>query len=184
MANLLTASRVLLVIPFAAMFYLDAPWAMQAALAIFALASLTDLVDGRIARARGETSALGAALDPLADKILVAAALLLLTRNGIIRDWGVIAALLILMREFLVTGMREAMAQYGAKLEVTVLAKWKTAAQVVALGLLLAAAPTGFAGEAWRPAAGGMLWAAAVLTIWTGADYALKAVAVLRGGKR
>lgn len=184
MANLLTLSRVLLVIPFAAMFYLDAPWAMTAALVIFALASLTDLFDGRIARARGETSALGAAFDPLADKILVASALLLLTRNGVIRDWGVIAALLILMREFLVTGMREAMAQYGAKLAVTVLAKWKAAAQVVALGLLIAAAPTGLAGEAWRPVASGALWAAAILTIWTGADYAFKAIAVLRGGKR
>jgi CDP-diacylglycerol--glycerol-3-phosphate 3-phosphatidyltransferase len=184
MANLLTLSRVLLVIPLAAMFYVNASWAMSAALAIFALASFTDLVDGRVARARGETSALGAALDPLADKILIAAALLLLTRNGVIRDWGVIAALVILVREFMVTGLREAMAQYGAKLEVTTLAKWKTAAQVVAIGLLLAAAPTGLAGEAWRPFAAGSLWAAAVLTIWTGADYASKAVAVLRGGRR
>ncbi len=184
MANLLTLSRVLLVLPFAAMFFVDARWAMNAALAIFVIASLTDLLDGWVARARGEASALGAALDPLADKLLVAAALLLLTRNGIIRDWGVIAALVILLREILVAGLREALAGRARTLAVTALAKWKTAAQIVALGLLLAAAPTGLVGEPLRPAAGGALWAAAVLTFWTGADYALKAARALRDPTR
>lgn len=181
MANLITLARILLVIPFAAMFFLDAAWAMTAALCLFVIAGLTDLLDGWIARSRGEVSALGAALDPLADKLLIAAALLLLTRNGIIRDWGVIAALIILLREILVTGLREAVGLKGAKLAVTPLAKWKTAAQILALGLLLAAAPGGIAGEALRPLAGGALWTAAILTLWTGADYSLKAAAALRG---
>lgn len=184
MANLFTLSRIVLIVPFAAMFFVDAGWAMNAALAIFVLASLTDFLDGWIARKRGETSALGAALDPLADKLLVAAALLLLTRNGIIRDWGVIAGLVILLREILVAGLREAVAERGGTLAVTGLAKWKTAAQLVGLALLLAAAPTGLFGEALRPVAGGALWAAAILTFWTGADYALKAAAALRGPAR
>lgn len=180
MANLLTLSRMLFVIPLAAMFYVDAAWAMKGALAIFVIAAITDFFDGIVARARGETSVLGAALDPLADKVLIAAALILLTRNGVIRDWGVIAALIVVLRELLVTGLREAMALQGKRLEVTGLAKWKTATQMVAVGLLLAAAPTGLADEAWRPAASGVLWAAAVLTLWSGADYAAKAVAALR----
>lgn len=184
MANLLTFLRMLLVIPFAAMFFVDARWAMTAALAIFVVAGLTDFLDGRVARARGEISTLGAALDPLADKLLIAAALLLLTRNGFIREWGVIAALIILLRETLVTGLREALAHRGERLAVTVLAKWKTGAQIVALGLVLAAAPTGLVGEGWRPVANGALWAAAILTFWTGADYAVKAGAALRGPQR
>lgn len=181
MANLITLSRILLVIPFAAMFFIDAPWAMIGALVIFAIAGATDFLDGRVARARGEVSALGAALDPLADKLLIAAALLLLTRNGVIRDWGVVAALVILLREILVTGLREAVGQKGQTLAVTSLAKWKTAAQIIAIGLLLAAAPGGIAGESLRSVAGGALWASAILTLWTGADYARKAVAALRG---
>lgn len=182
MANLITLSRILLVIPFAAMFFIDAGWTMIGALVIFVIAGVTDFLDGRVARARGEVSALGAALDPLADKLLIAAALLLLTRNGVIRDWGVVAALVILLREILVTGLREAVGQRGATLAVTALAKWKTAAQIIAVGLLLAAAPTGVAGESLRPFASGALWASAILTLWTGADYARKAVAALRDG--
>ena len=180
MANLLTLTRMLLIVPFAALFMADAPWTMKAALAIFIIAAVTDFFDGRIARARGEVSALGAALDPIADKLLIAAALLLLTRNGVIAGAGVIAALMILLREILVTGLREALARIGAALPVTRLAKSKTAAQIVAIGLLLASAPGGLAGEGWRPAANGALWLAAVLTFWTGATYAAAARTALR----
>ena len=84
MANALTLARIALIAPFAAVFLINAPWNMTAALAIFIIAAATDFLDGRIARARGETSALGAALDPLADKLLIAAALILLVRNGVI----------------------------------------------------------------------------------------------------
>lgn len=180
MANLLTLARVFLIVPFAAMFFVNAAWAMTAAFAIFAVAALTDLLDGWIARTRGETSALGAALDPIADKLLVAAALILLTRNGVIRDAGVIAALAIILREILVAGLREALARIRKDLPVTGAAKWKTGLQLVAVCALLATAPGGLAGEALRPLAVGVFWLAAVLTIWTGADYAWKATAALR----
>lgn len=183
MANLLTVSRIVLIIPFAALFFLDAAFAMKAAFALFALAAATDFFDGLVARARNEASALGATLDPIADKLLVAAALLLLTRNGVIADWNVIAALVILLREILVTGLREATAAYG-DLTVTRLAKWKTAAQLAALGLLLASAPGGFIGEAARPVAVGMLWMAAILTIWTGAAYVAQALNALKRPQR
>lgn len=182
MANLLTVARILLVIPFAALFFIGAPWAMNAALLIFGIASLTDLLDGWVARARNEVSALGAALDPVADKLLIAAALLLLVRNGFIREAGVVAALIILLREIFVGGLREALAARGATLPVVALAKWKTAAQMIAIGLLLAATPEGVLGPGWEAAANGALWLAAVLTLWTGADYARRGIKILRGG--
>ena len=181
MANLITLARIGLIIPFIAAFLTNAPWNMTAAFVIFVIAALTDFLDGRVARARGEVSALGAALDPLADKLLIAAALILLARNGVIAGYGVIAVLIIVLRELLVSGLREAVTAKGAALPVTGLAKWKTAAQLIAAGGLLAAAPGGIAGEAFRPAASGFLWLAAVLTFWTGADYALRAARLLRG---
>lgn len=180
MANFLTLSRIVLIIPFAAMFFIAAPWALTAAFAIFAIAAATDFFDGRIARARGETSALGAALDPLADKLLVAAALLLLVRNGVIRDFGVVAALAILLREILVGGLREQLGKIGETLPVTGPAKIKTSVQLLAVGLLIAAAPGGLAGDQIAPAAMGLFWIAAILTVATGADYSRRAVQLLR----
>lgn len=184
MANLITLARILLVIPFSAVFFIDAVWNMKAAFAIFAVAALTDYLDGWVARKRGETSALGAALDPIADKLLVTAALLLLTRNGIIREAGVVAALIIILREVLVAGLREALAARGESLRVTPLAKWKTAAQLLAAGFLLAVAPAGLASASLRPLAAGFLWLAAILTLWTGADYVWKAVRALGRAER
>ena len=180
MANILTLGRILLIVPFTFLFLANAPWNMKAALVVFVVASLTDLLDGYVARARGEVSALGAALDPIADKLLVAAALLLLTRNGVIHGAGVVAALIILLREILIGGLREALAARGKTLPVTGLAKMKTATQLIAIALLIAAAPGGLLGGAARPAAAGFLWLAAILTLWTGTDYARKAVTQLR----
>lgn len=182
MANLLTLGRILLIVPFAAAFLTDAAWNMKAAFALFVISALTDFLDGRVARARGEVSALGGGLDPLADKLLVAAALVLLARNGVIGEYGVVAVVVIILREILVSGLREAVAQAGGALPVTPLAKWKTAAQMIAAGFLLAAAPNGWAGDAVRPYAVGCLWLAAVLTFWTGADYAFRAAQFLRKG--
>ncbi|HBK92861.1 MAG TPA: CDP-diacylglycerol--glycerol-3-phosphate 3-phosphatidyltransferase [Parvularcula sp.] len=181
MANLITLARIALIAPFAAMFFIDARSAMTGALVLFLIAGATDFLDGMVARARRETSALGAALDPLADKLLVSAALILLIRNGVIAGAGVAAALVIILREILVSGLREAVAQRGRTLAVTRLAKWKTAAQLIATGLLLAAAPGGLVGDGLRPFASGLFWAAAVLTFWSGAEYALKAAAMLAG---
>jgi len=183
MANFLTLGRMALIIPFVALFLANAPWNMTAALVIFVIAALTDLLDGQIARARGEVSAIGAALDPLADKLLIAAALILLLRNGVIAGYGVIAVIIILGREILVSGLREAVGAEGDRLQVTMLAKWKTATQLVAAGFLLASAPGGLAGEALRPLATATLWLAAILTFWTGADYARRAAQMLRGAK-
>ncbi|MBY0420683.1 MAG: CDP-diacylglycerol--glycerol-3-phosphate 3-phosphatidyltransferase [Parvularculaceae bacterium] len=179
MANLITLARILLVVPFAAMFFIDWAFAPTVALVLFVVAAASDFLDGWVARARGEVSALGAALDPVADKLLVAAALLLLVRNGVIRDAAVVAALAILLREIFVGGLREALGARARVLPVTALAKWKTAAQLVAIGLLLAAAPGGPA-PGLGPVAQGLFWFAAVLTLWTGADYARRGVAALR----
>ncbi len=184
MANLLTLARIALILPFAAMFYVSASWAMTAALVIFIIAASTDFLDGYIARARGETSALGAALDPLADKLLVAAALILLIRNGVIAGAGVAAALIIILREILVGGLREAVTLKGASLPVTGLAKGKTALQLIAVGLLLASAPGGVLGEGARAIASGAFWLAAILTLWTGADYSWRAAGLLRDRAR
>ncbi|WP_375204001.1 CDP-diacylglycerol--glycerol-3-phosphate 3-phosphatidyltransferase [Hyphococcus sp.] len=181
MANLITLARMALVIPFVFAFLANAQWNMTAALIIFVVAALTDFVDGRVARARGETSALGAALDPIADKLLVAAALILLARNGVIAGVGVVAVIIIVLREILVSGLREALAAAQQTLAVTSLAKWKTTAQLIAAGLMLAAAPTGIIGDVLRPAASAALWIAAILTLWTGADYSLRAAALLQG---
>ena len=179
MANLITLARIALIIPFVFLFLVNAPWNMTAAFAVFVLASLTDFVDGRVARARGEVSALGAALDPLADKLLITAALVLLMRNGVIGGPGVIAALAIILREMLVSGLREAVVAHGGSMPVTGLAKWKTAVQITAAGLLLATAPQGLIGGEFRGVGVGVLWTAAVLTIWTGADYSIRAAKLL-----
>lgn len=181
MANLLTIGRMALIIPFIAAFLLNAPWGLKAAFVIFVAASVTDFLDGRIARARGEVTALGAALDPLADKLLIAAALILLLRNGVIHGAGVIAVLIIVLREILVSGLREAVTAKGGALPVTGLAKMKTAAQLLAAGALIAAAPTGVVGAPLELAGAALLWFAAILTFWTGADYAVRAVRFLRG---
>ena len=182
MANRITLARIILIIPFAAMFFINAAWAMTAALALFAIAAISDFFDGMIARARNETSALGAALDPLADKLLVATALLLLVKNGFIRDADILAALIILLREILVSGLREALGPRGATLAVTRLAKWKTTAQLIALALFLASSPTGLAGAGFIPAASAVLWLAALLTAITGFQYAKEAIRLLRAG--
>ena len=118
MANILTLARIVLIVPFVALFLADASWNMNAALVVFIIAALTDFLDGRVARARGEVSALGAALDPLADKLLIAAALILLVRNGVIAGAGVVAVIAIILREMLVSGLREAVTARGGALPV------------------------------------------------------------------
>ena len=184
MANALTLARIVAVVPFVALFFVAADWGLKAALGVFVVAALTDFFDGRIARARGEVSALGAALDPLADKLIVAAGLVMLIRNGVVAGPHVVAALTIVLREILVSGLREAMAPRGMTLPVTRLAKFKTTAQLIVVGALLAAAPTGVLGAEWRALAIGCLWAATALTLWTGADYCMRAGAALRAADR
>ncbi|MBA5775776.1 CDP-diacylglycerol--glycerol-3-phosphate 3-phosphatidyltransferase [Stappia sp. F7233] len=169
--NLLTYGRILAVPAVAVCFYFPGFGARWTALAIFILAAVTDFLDGYLARAWQQQSRLGQMLDPIADKLLVAVCLLLMAGDGTIGGWSMMAAIIILCREILVSGLREFLAELRVSVPVTRLAKWKTAVQLVALALLLA----GPAGEALIPGAtlvGLMaLWIAAVLTLYTGYDY-------------
>ena len=146
------------------------------ALAVYVVACLTDWLDGFLARVWHQQSALGRMLDPIADKLLVGTTLLMLTSDNTISGVQMVAAVIILCREILVSGLREFLAELNMRVHVTQLAKWKTTVQMIALGVLLA----GPAGDKILPgitATGlAMLWVAALLTLWTGFDYLKAAV--------
>ena len=172
LATWLTLGRIVLIVPFVALFWAGA--SVVAAL-VFAVAGLTDWLDGYVARKRGEVSALGAALDPIADKLLTITALLVLCAGGQIAGVHLVAALAIALREVLVGGLREALAGRAVTLPVTFLAKIKTTVQFVAFFVLILAAPDGVLLTLGR----GLLWLAAALTVWTGYQYADRAVRAL-----
>ncbi|WP_334149483.1 CDP-diacylglycerol--glycerol-3-phosphate 3-phosphatidyltransferase [Hyphomicrobium sp.] len=142
-----------------------------AAFWLFVGAAITDWLDGYLARRLEQQSTLGRMLDPIADKLIVGAALIMLVHDRTIDGVSMWAAIVILCREILVSGLREFLAELKVTVHVTALAKWKTAAQMVALAVLIA----GPAGDRIIPgitAFGiGLLWLAAVLTLWTGYDY-------------
>ncbi len=169
--NILTLSRIACIPVIVALFFIPADWAAWLACAVFGLAAMTDYFDGYLARQRAEVSAFGKLLDPIADKMLVAAVLLLLVGFGQLSGVSIIPALIILMREILVSGMREFLAGFGSKgLPVTFLAKWKTVVQMVALGFLI----VGDAGPDILPVTliGVIgIWAASALTLITGWQY-------------
>ena len=146
-------------------------WSRWIALAIFVAAAITDYLDGYLARAYAQQSALGRMLDPIADKLLVAACLLMLVADKTIQGWALWAAVVILCREILVSGLREFLAELKVGVPVSRVAKWKTAVQLLAVGFLVA----GPAGETVLPgtitAGIGFLWVAAILTLYTGWDY-------------
>jgi CDP-diacylglycerol--glycerol-3-phosphate 3-phosphatidyltransferase len=146
------------------------------ALTIYVAACITDWLDGFLARVWRQHSLLGRMLDPIADKLLVGTTLLMLTHDQTITRLHVAAAIIILCREILVSGLREFLAELNVKVHVTQLAKWKTTLQMVALGILLA----GPAGDKLVPgvtiAGLALLWVAALLTLWTGYDYLKAAV--------
>jgi CDP-diacylglycerol--glycerol-3-phosphate 3-phosphatidyltransferase/cardiolipin synthase len=175
--NVLTYGRIAAVPIMAACFLLfEGDSAHWAALFVFALASLTDWLDGYLARVLAQQSTLGRMLDPIADKLLVGTALLLLVNDGTIDYITIWAAIIILCREILVSGLREYLAELNVKVHVTRLAKWKTTLQMLALGVLLAG-PAGDKVIPWVSLTGTMLlWAAALLTLWTGYDYLKAAV--------
>lgn len=175
--NLLTMARILagMALPVLPL-VIAAPAAGWVALALFAAAAVTDFLDGGLARRLGQTSALGAVLDPVADKVMVICALILLVGQLGPAIWLVIPAVVIVAREFLVAGLRAHLGQVAGGLTVSRLAKAKTAVQMVALGaLLLAQALGGWGGLTGLGAA--MLALAAVLTLASGADYMRKAAA-------
>ena len=141
------------------------------ALGLFILAAITDFFDGYLARAWEQQSALGRMLDPIADKLLVSAVLMILVADGTIKSWSIWAAIVILCREILVSGLREFLAELKVSVPVSKVAKWKTTMQMIALGFLIA----GRAGEVVLPGTTriglGLLWVSAILTLYTGWDY-------------
>ncbi|TLX42347.1 CDP-diacylglycerol--glycerol-3-phosphate 3-phosphatidyltransferase [Xanthobacter autotrophicus] len=141
------------------------------ALALYIAAAITDFFDGYLARAWSQQSAIGRMLDPIADKLLVSTCLLMLASDGTIRGWSLWAAIVILCREILVSGLREFLAELRVSVPVSRLAKWKTTLQLVAVGVLI----TGPAGESVLPGVNLvgliLLWVSAVLTLYTGYDY-------------
>lgn len=141
------------------------------ALAIFVAAAVTDFFDGYLARKWGQQSSLGKMLDPIADKVLVAVVLLVLCGDQILRGGHVWAAIIILAREVLVSGLREYLGQLRVSVPVTQIAKWKTTVQLVAIGFLIAgpAGDTVLPGVTWVGIIG--LWIAAGLTLYSGYDY-------------
>ncbi len=173
--NLLTLSRIAAIPLLIALAAWRTPGADLAACTLFSAAAITDYFDGKLARNRRQLSDLGRMLDPIADKLLVGAALMLLAGLHRLSPWGLLPAIVILLREILVSGLREYLAGLRVGLPVTGLAKWKTGFQMGALGTLLAGnssaellglsiLPVSAIGEA-------MLWVAAGLTLWTGWDY-------------
>jgi cardiolipin synthase len=174
--NLLTYARIATVPVVVALLYwqsiFDGPlWLRWVALAFFISAGVTDILDGYFARMWGQQSSLGRMLDPIADKLLVASCLLMLAAEETIRGWTLLAAVVILCREILVSGLREYLAELRVGVPVTRLAKWKTTAQLVAVGFLIA----GDAGDLVVPVVTQvgimLLWLSALLTLYTGWDY-------------
>jgi CDP-diacylglycerol--glycerol-3-phosphate 3-phosphatidyltransferase/cardiolipin synthase len=178
--NILTIGRIIIVPFFVLAFYLPGFYGDLTACVLFVIASFTDFLDGMLARMMREESKLGELLDPIADKIIVATALILLVMDGTIRHYEVIAAIIILTREIQISGLREFLARGQIKLPVTNLAKLKTFLQMVALALLL----TGETGnrilnfQDYNAQTIGiiLLWLSAFLTLYTGYEYLRKGI--------
>ena len=172
--NILTLSRVAVIPLFVGLFFLETATGQWIAWGVFTFAAITDFFDGYLARARGQLSAFGTFLDPVADKLLVASALLMMVGFGQIDGLAILPAVIILCREILVSGLREYLAGVLVGLPVSKLAKWKTTIQMVAIGILIvgdAAHPTLSETIPVREIGEAGLWAAAIITLITGYDY-------------
>ena len=178
--NYLTIGRIIIVPIFVFSYYLPGFYGDLTALILFIVASFTDFLDGMLARLLGQESKLGELLDPIADKIIVATALILLVMDGTIKNYEVIAAIIILTREILISGLREFLAKGKIKLPVSNLAKLKTVLQMVSIALLL----SGETGnkiinfQDYNAQTIGMilLWLSAALTLFTGYEYMRKGI--------
>ena len=178
--NYLTIGRIIIVPVFVFAYYLPGFYGDVIPFALFVIASFTDFLDGLLARMYKEESKLGELLDPIADKIIVATALILLVMDGTIRNYEVIAAIIILTREILVSGLREFLAGGKIKLPVSNLAKAKTFLQMFAISALL----TGETGnkvinfQDYNAQTIGiiLLWLSAFLTLYTGYEYLRKGI--------
>jgi cardiolipin synthase len=173
--NILTLSRIAAIPVLVLLVAIGAPVTDFLASLVFLIAAITDYLDGRLAREMLILSDFGRMLDPIADKLLIGATLMALVGFGHLPGWGIYPAIVIMLREILVSGLREYLAETRVGMPVTKLAKWKTAAQMLALGLLLLGGPgarvigLGFLPMAWI--GGTLLWLAAALTLITGWDY-------------
>ena len=178
--NILTIGRIIIVPIFVLSFYIPGIVGDLVPFFLFAIASFTDYLDGLLARLYKEESKLGELLDPIADKILVAAALVLLVMNGIIKNLEVIAAIIILTREILISGLREFLAKGKVNMPVSGLAKLKTFLQMFAISILLLG-ETGnkiinFQDYNAQTIGIIILWLSAFLTLYTGYDYLRKGI--------
>ena len=168
--NCLTMSRILVIPVFVVMFFVEGGSARWVTLAIFAAAAATDFLDGYLARRNRQATDFGRFLDPIADKLLVATALLMLAGFGRITGFALIAAAIILLREIIVSGLREYLGGLKVAVPVSPLAKYKTAVQMVAISFLIVGdvgpekLPTVLIGEI-------LLWLAALLTVVTAYSY-------------
>ena len=178
--NILTIGRIIIVPFFVISFFLPGFYGEIIPFLLFILASFTDFLDGLLARLYEEESKLGELLDPIADKIIVSAALILLVMNRTIQSYEVIAAIIILIREILISGLREFLADVQVKIPVSSLAKSKTFIQMFSIAILL----TGETGnkiinfEDYNAQTVGiiLLWLSAFLTLYTGYDYVRKGI--------
>lgn len=169
--NILTYLRIVAVPAVVAAFYIEGDTGRWLAFGLFAAASITDYFDGYLARLWKQQSTLGRMLDPIADKLLVSVCLLVLTYYGTIGGFSLWAAVIILMREIFVSGLREFLADLKVSVPVSRLAKWKTTLQLIAIGILLLG-PTGDKLVTGITELGlAMLWTAALVTLYTGYDY-------------
>lgn len=169
--NILTLSRIVAIPVLMVAFYMEQPLGGWIAGIVFAFAGITDFFDGYLARASGTVSKIGKFLDPIADKLMVGAVIILVVAFDIVDGLHIIAAVIIMCRELLVSGLREFLASEQIDVPVSVVAKWKTAFQMIALGVLC-----------WAPAGDALgfhateigittLWFSAMLTLYTGYDY-------------
>ena len=178
--NILTIGRIIIVPIFVLAFFIPGFFGDLIPFFLFILASFTDYLDGLLARLFKEESRLGELLDPIADKIIVAAALILLVMNGTIKNYEVIAAIIILTREILISGLREFLAKTSVSIQVTSLSKLKTLLQMLSIAILL----TGESGnklinfQDYNAQTIGiiLLWLSAFLTLYTGYDYVRKGI--------
>jgi CDP-diacylglycerol--glycerol-3-phosphate 3-phosphatidyltransferase/cardiolipin synthase len=178
--NILTIGRIIIVPIFVLTLYIPGFLGDLNPFFLFVIASFTDYLDGFLARMFKEESKLGELLDPIADKILVAAALILLVMNGTIKNYEVIAAIIILTREILISGLREFLAKGQIAMQVTSLSKLKTFIQMISIAILL----TGEIGnkiinfQDYNAQTIGivLLWLSAFLTLYTGYDYLRKGI--------
>ena len=178
--NILTIGRIIIVPIFVIAFFLPGFFGDLIPFFLFVLASFTDYLDGLLARLFKEESKLGELLDPIADKILISTALVLLVMNGTIKNFEVIAAIIILTREILISGLREFLAKVSIDMPVTSLAKLKTFIQMLAIAILL----TGESGnkiinfQDYNAQTIGiiLLWLSSFLTLYTGSDYLIKGI--------